>query len=228
MRAPPSSAANLDARAKRGGELGVYTVLNTSLRFGSSTHCRGPRIPGPTPYLGREGEEQQQRARRRRHGAQSLLLQPQHVREAPLAGDPQPRQHLRRRDKAARHAETGKSRAPARRAPPPKPRRSPAPPHPQSGAMTQHKARPTRGSREARAPESARPAPRPQGLRPAPVSRRCPVSKSHPPCPPPPQGQQEGAPCAPAPPPEESLPPPRRFWGRGRRPREPPLTLFSI
>lgn len=97
---------SLGVQARCGGESEVNNVLNASLGIGKGTH--GPRGPGPTPYLGCEGKKQQQRARRRRHRAQSLILQPQHVHKAPLSGDPQPGQHLRRGDKAARPAETGK------------------------------------------------------------------------------------------------------------------------
>lgn len=100
------SLPSLGAQARWGGESGVNNVLNASLDIGKGAHSL--QDPGPTPYLGREGKQQQQRAGRRRHRAQSLILQPQHVHKAPLAGDPQPGQHLRRGDKAARPAETGK------------------------------------------------------------------------------------------------------------------------
>lgn len=201
-----------------GGEGSRASTLSSTPPSGlEAAHTfRGPSTPGPTPYLGREGKQQQQRAGGRGHRAQSLLLQPQHVREAPLAGDPQPGQHLQRGNRAARQAETLESRAPAGlrgrppavSAPRPEPGRSSGPPRPPpltpAGAMTQHKARPTRGSREARAHESARPAPRPRGpgqrshLGAAPSSLPpLTVPQSHRPTPM--QGRREGARTSPQP-----------------------------
>ena len=80
------------------------SILSSMPHFGLGAE----RTSGPTPYLGGEWKQQQQRAGRRRHRAQSLLLQPQHVHEAPLARNPQSGQHLRRGDKAARLGKTSK------------------------------------------------------------------------------------------------------------------------
>lgn len=107
------SSAGVGAQSGRGGSRESTRSSTPHSGLEAARTIPGPRTPGPTPYLGREGKQQQQRAGWRWHRAQSLLLQPQHVREAPLAGDPQPGQHLRRRKSAARGSETREGRAPA-------------------------------------------------------------------------------------------------------------------
>lgn len=211
--------------------------------------------PGPTPYLGGEWKQQQQRAGWRRHRAQSLLLQPQHVHKAPLAGNPQPGQHLRRGNKVARLRETSKwwARAGGRGIrctlnAPAKPGRSPhlslrlrPVPHLPS-AMTQHKARSTRGSREARAPESRGPR---HALRSSAGRSTLGVASSSTSIPPPPPcwGQRESVPTAPQPRSSGARTAPLSPCeaagagghlrlgapgGMGLRQYETPLTLFSI
>ena len=100
---PPQGTGSvpaLGAQARTGGEPAPPSTPHSGLA--AARTAQRLRTPGPTPYLGRERKEQQQRAGRRRHRAQRLLFQSQHVLEAPLAGDPQPGQHLRGRNRAAR------------------------------------------------------------------------------------------------------------------------------
>lgn len=89
-----------DWAARTGGDPTPSSTPHSGL--GAARTARSLRTPGPTPYLRRERKEQQQRAGRRWHRAQRLLLQSQNILEAPLAGDPQPGQHLRRGNRAAR------------------------------------------------------------------------------------------------------------------------------
>lgn len=115
---PPKERINvpgLGAQASLEGEPTPPFAPHSGL--GAARTLQGLRTPGPTPYLGGEGKEQQQRASRCWHRAQRLLLQSQHVREAPMAGDPEPCQHLRRGNKATRrgHWPAGGTRREARR-----------------------------------------------------------------------------------------------------------------
>lgn len=81
-----------DWAARTGGDPTPSSTPHSGL--GAARTARSLRTPGPTPYLRRERKEQQQRAGRRWHRAQRLLLQSQNILEAPLAGDPQPGQHF--------------------------------------------------------------------------------------------------------------------------------------
>lgn len=76
-----------------GGKRSLESSLSSMPHSG--LEGRAGRAPRPT-YLVGERKEQQQRAGGRGHRAQRVLLQPQHVHKAPLAGHPQPGQHLRR------------------------------------------------------------------------------------------------------------------------------------
>lgn len=89
-----------DWAARMGGDPTLSSTTNHS-GLGAARTAQSLRTPGPTPYLRRERKEQQQRAGRRWHRAQRLLLQSQYILEAPLAGDPQPGQHLQRENSAA-------------------------------------------------------------------------------------------------------------------------------
>lgn len=241
MWAPPSThppreravLPGVGARDRWEEEPGVYTILKAAFWFG-----RGEaRSAGPTPYLGGEWEQQQQRAGGRRHRAQRVLLQPQHVHKAPLAGDPQPGQHLRRGDKAARLGEAGTPSAPIRAW-----EASPPGPPPRQGDDTAQSAA-ARGSGEARAPESRGPS----HARGSSAGRSREGAASSSTCTPPrPRCRGRGRASRPRPArllgstqgAARSLRTRRSRWapasasallvGEGQRPRETPLTLFSI